>query len=263
MTSHPHIRNRFVLIGDIALTIVSVLGSFALRLDVGELPFYLPAVLLMILVALAIKIPIYFAFGLYRRLWIYASTGELRLITAAVTTASVLTSGVMAVLYVTGNVQPGMPRSALGIDWLLSLVLIGGSRFALRLLAEQSMTSRATGKNKRALIIGAGDAGALVVRELQKSSQLNLAPVGFLDDDPAKQRHSIYGVKVIGMVHDLPTAIDLHHVDEVIIAIPSAPGQLVRMVNDVCRLKGIISRTIPGIYELIGGKVSVNRLRDS
>ena len=262
MRPRQHIRNRFVLLGDIALIIVSVLGSFALRLDVGQLPYYFPAVILMSGVALAIKIPVYYIFGLYRRLWIYASTGELQLITVAVTTASVLASGVMAILIVTGNVYPGMPRSALGIDWLLSLVLIGGSRFALRILAEQSMTSRVSGMGKRVLIVGAGDAGALVVRELQKSSQLNLIPIGFLDDDPAKQKHSIYGVKVIGMVADLATAIDLHHVAEVIIAIPSAPGRLVRMVNDVCRLKGIVSRTMPGIYELIGGKVSVNRLRE-
>jgi FlaA1/EpsC-like NDP-sugar epimerase len=256
------IRNRFVLIGDIALIIVSVLGSFALRLDVGELPFYFPAVVLMSMVALLVKIPVYFFFGLYRRLWIYASTGELRLITAAVTSASVIASSVMLVLNLIGFVKPGMPRSALGIDWLLSLVLIGGSRFALRILAEQSMASRPSGKGKRALIIGAGDAGALVVRELQKTSQLNLSPVGFLDDNPAKQKHVIYGVKVIGVVNDLASVIDLHHVDEVIIAIPSAPGKLLRMVNDVCRLKGITSRTMPGIYELIGGKVSVNRLRE-
>ena len=262
MKSRGNVRNRFVLLGDIALTIVSVLGSFALRLDVGELPYYFPAVLLMCAVALIIKIPTYFFFGLYRRLWIYASTSELRLITAAVTTASVLTSGIMATLIVTGNVLPGMPRSALGIDWLLSLVLIGGSRFALRILAEQSMSSRADGKTKRALVIGAGDAGAMVARELQKSSQLNLTPVGFLDDDLAKQKHTIYGVAVIGKVDDLPSIIDLHKVDVVIIAIPSAPGQLVRMVNDVCRIKGIPSRTVPGVYELIGGKVSINRLRE-
>lgn len=262
MRSRGNVRNRFVLGGDIALTIVSVLGSFALRLDVGELPFYFPAVLLMCAVALVIKIPTYFFFGLYRRLWIYASTGELRLITVAVTTASVLTSGVMAILIVTGHVLPGMPRSALGIDWLLSLVLIGGSRFALRILAEQSAPSQASGKGKRALVIGAGDAGALVVRELQKSSQLNLTPVGLLDDDLAKQKHAIYGVTVIGKVDDLPSMIDLHKVDIVIIAIPSAPGQLVRRVNDVCRMKGISSRTVPGVYELIGGKVSINRLRE-
>lgn len=256
------IRNRFVLLGDIALTVVSVLGSFALRLDVGQLPFYFPAVVLMTAVAVVIKIPVYYFFGLYRRLWIYASTGELRLITIAVTTASVLTSGVMAILIVTGNVLPGMPRSALGIDWLLSLVLIGGSRFALRILAEQSMVSSANGKGKRVLIIGAGDAGALVVRELQKSSQLNLTPVGFLDDDPAKQKHSIHGVTVIGVVDELPSIIQLHHIDQVIIALPSASGKLVRQVNNTCRIKGISSRTMPGIYELIGGKVSVNRLRE-
>ncbi|HET9909400.1 MAG TPA: nucleoside-diphosphate sugar epimerase/dehydratase, partial [Anaerolineales bacterium] len=228
----------------------------------GQLPFYFPAVLLMTAIALIIKIPIYYLFGLYRRLWIYASTGELRLITIAVTTASILTSAVMAMLIVTGNVFPGMPRSALGIDWLLSLVLIGGSRFALRILAEQSMASGANGKGKRVLIIGAGDAGALVLRELQKSSQLNLTPVGFLDDDPAKQRHSIHGVTVIGAVNDLQSMIELHQIDQVIIAIPSAPGKLVRQVNNICRIKGITSRTMPGIYELIGGRVRVNRLRE-
>jgi FlaA1/EpsC-like NDP-sugar epimerase len=257
-----HIRNRFVFIGDIALIIISVLGSFALRVDAGELPIYSYAVMLMCGVALLIKLPVYFYFGLYRRLWMYASTGELRLIITAVSVGSVLTSGVMAIFIVTENVGRGMPRSALGIDWLLSLILIGGSRLALRILAEQSMTARPNTKGRRAIVIGAGDAGALVVRELQKSSQLNLLPVGFLDDDPSKQRHSIYGVTVIGVVNDLGTAIDLHRIDEVIIAIPSAPGQLVRMVNDVCRLKGITSRTMPGIYELIGGKVSVNRLRE-
>jgi FlaA1/EpsC-like NDP-sugar epimerase len=262
MRPRSHVRNRFVLVGDIALIVISVLGSFALRLDVGELPFYFPAALLMCAVALAIKIPAYFFFGLYRRLWIYASTGELRLITVAVTTASVLTSGVMLLLISAGMVLPGMPRSALGIDWLLSLILIGGSRFALRILAEQSTASRSNGKSKRALVVGAGDAGALVVRELQKTSQLNLIPVGFLDDDPAKQRHSIHGVTVIGKVNDLASAIDRHNVEEVIIAIPSAPGALVRMVNDVCRLKGIPSRTMPGIYELIGGRVNVSRLRE-
>ena len=257
-----HIRNRFVFIGDIALIIISVLGSFALRVDAEELKIYIQAVLIMCVVALMIKIPVYYYFGLYRRLWIYASIGELRLITVAVTTASVLTSGIMALLIVTDNVGRGMPRSALGIDWLLSLVLIGGSRFALRILAEQSVTTHSNKKGKRALVIGAGDAGALVVRELQKTSQLNLIPIGFLDDAPAKQKHSIHGVTVIGTVNDLGTAIDLHHIDEVIIAIPSAPGQLVRMVNDICRVKGIVSRTMPGIYELIGGKVSVNRLRE-
>ncbi len=259
--SRAHLRNRYVLLGDLALIMISVMGSFALRLDVGQLPFYFPAVIIMILVALATKLPIYYAFGLYRRLWAYASTGELRLITVAVTAASVLTSGVMLLLISIGWVVPGMPRTALGIDWLLSLVLIGGSRFALRILSEQGMVVR-NGKMRKVLIIGAGDAGALVVRELQKSAQLNLSPVGFLDDDPAKQRQEIYGIPVIGVIEELPAVLSQHQIDEVIIAIPSAPGKVVRTVTDVCRAKGIPSRTMPGIIELIGGKVSVTRLRE-
>src|SRR5512146_2629037 len=138
MTPRPHLRNRYVLYGDLALTLFSVMGSFALRLDVAQLPYYFPAVLIMCAVALVVKIPTYFFFGLYRRLWIYASTHELRLITAAVSAASVLTAAAMLALISLGLVVPGMPRSALGIDWLLSLVLIWGSRFALRILAEES-----------------------------------------------------------------------------------------------------------------------------
>ncbi|MFZ5908752.1 MAG: polysaccharide biosynthesis protein [Chloroflexota bacterium] len=259
--SRFHLRNRYVLLGDLALIIVSVMGSFALRLDVAQLPYYFPAILVMMGVALAVKVPVYFAFGLYRRLWAYASTGELRLITAAVTAASVLTSGVMLLLLSAGRVLPGMPRSALGIDWLLSLVLIGGSRFALRILAEQTSPAR-NGKTRKVLIVGAGDAGALVARELQKSSQVNITPVGFLDDDPAKQRHDIYGVPVIGRITDLADVLNNRQVDEVIVAIPTAPGKVLRLVADVCRLQGIPSRTMPGIYELIGGKVNVSRLRE-
>ncbi|MBM3124392.1 MAG: polysaccharide biosynthesis protein [Chloroflexi bacterium] len=257
----PHVRNRVVLFGDILLVLVSVLGSFALRLDVSQLPFYFPAALVMCAIALVVKIPVYYIFGLYRRLWVYASTNELRLITVAVTTASVLSSGLMLVLVNFGWIQPGMPRSALGIDWLLSLVLVGGSRLALRILAEQPLSPRRDSA-KRALIVGAGDAGALVARELQKSSLLNLNPIGFLDDDPSKQNQEIYGVPVIGKVDSLSDVLNVQPVDEVIIAIPSAPGNIIRLVNDNCRRKGIPSRTMPGIYELIGGKVSVNRLRE-
>jgi FlaA1/EpsC-like NDP-sugar epimerase len=102
----------------------------------------------------------------------------------------------------------------------------------------------------------------LVVREIQKTSQINLLPIGFLDDDPAKQKHDIYGVRVIGRISDLSAVLDNQNVDEVIIAIPSAPGKILRTVTDVCRRKGIPSRTMPGIQELIGGKVSVSRLRE-
>jgi FlaA1/EpsC-like NDP-sugar epimerase len=153
--SYLRFRNRHVLIGDVAAVIFAVLGSFALRLDVSQLPYYFPAVLIMVGVALLVKLPVYYFFGLYRQMWIYASVNELKLIAAAVTTASAAMSGVMLALIAAGLVQPGMPRSALGIDWLLSLLLTGGLRFALRILAEQS-GGRRNGAARRVLVIGAG-----------------------------------------------------------------------------------------------------------
>ncbi len=256
----PRLRNRYVFIGDLLVIVISVMGSFALRLDVAELPFYSPAIWLMTLVALLVKTPIYYFFGLYRRMWIYASINELKLIASAVTTASVATSGVMLLLLSTEAVRPGMPRSALGIDWLLSLVLIGASRFALRILAEQGTVRN--GDSHKALIIGAGDAGALVVREMQRTDKISYRPIGFLDDDLAKHGQEIYGVPVIGKMDDLQRVLENHQVDEVIFAIPSLPGKFVRTAADTCRKADVPFRTMPGIYELLGGKINVSRLRN-
>jgi FlaA1/EpsC-like NDP-sugar epimerase len=187
---------------------------------------------------------------------------EVKVITMAVTLASLIIGTIMLVLFYSG-IFTGLPRSAIGIDWLISLLLVGGTRFMLRLVAESGGSANARpGAARRVLIVGAGDAGALVVRELQKNRQMNLVPDGFLDDDPAKQRHQIYGVPVIGTISDLASVLDGQPVDEVIIAIPSAPGKVLRTVSEVCRLKGVPFRTMPGIYELIDGRVNVSRLRE-
>jgi FlaA1/EpsC-like NDP-sugar epimerase len=265
MKTKPNVRNRYFVFIDLLLTVVSVLGAYALRLELGALFFfYLPSAYWMIAIAVLIKLPVYYFFGLYRRLWGYASTKELRLILVAVSSASVLVSVVM-ILLLTFKVFTGFPRSVLIIDWLLSLILIGGIRFAIRLISDSisSVSSSIQGKQaKRALIIGAGDAGALVVRELQKNPDLNLTPVGFLDDNPAKLKQQIHGVPVVGTLPDIGKVLEHKKIDEVIIAIPSSSGKVVRMITDVCRLRGVPFRTMPGIYELIGGKVSINRLRE-
>jgi FlaA1/EpsC-like NDP-sugar epimerase len=183
----PRFRNRFVFITDLLLIIVSVLGSYTLRLDFTPdfVTIYLRGALWMMGLALLVKPLVYYLFGLYRRLWIYASINELKLIAVAVTTASVLLSVTVMCCYWLGWLGPGFPRLALAIDWLLSLIFVGGARLTLRIVAEAS-APRTGGAKRKALIIGAGDAGALVVKELQKNSQLRLEPVGFLDDDPAK-----------------------------------------------------------------------------
>jgi FlaA1/EpsC-like NDP-sugar epimerase len=101
-----------------------------------------------------------------------------------------------------------------------------------------------------------------VIRELQKNPQINIIPIGILDDNPSKQNQQIHGIPVIGTLTDLARVLDSHSVDEVIISVPSAPGRVVRLVADVCRLKGIPFRTMPGFFELLGGSANIKRLRE-
>ncbi len=263
MRLYPRFRNEIVLVTDLFLITVAGIGSFVLRTDLGPLfIYYLPQAIWLIAISLFVK-PIVFAlFGLYRRLWVYASIKELKLIIVAITTASVIVSLVIVLLRVL-QVLPYFPRSTLPIDWLLTLVLIGGFRFSLRILAENRSPSEESSRGlRRVLVIGAGDAGALVVREMQKNNQLRLKPVGFLDDDPGKLKQQIHGIPVVGTLSDLARTLTLRRIHEVIIAIPSASGQVIRNVTEVCRSRGIQFRTMPGIYELLGGKVNVSRLRD-
>ncbi len=265
MKTAVNIRNRHLFAGDFVLTIVSILSAYILRLELVEVfsNYYL-SLIWMIGLSIVIKPVIYYLYGLFRRMWVYASMRELRLIVVAVTTASIVVSSIMLVLY-SNRVFRVFPRSVLVMDWVLSIILIGGSRFGLRMLAE-FRTRNGTGKfpkiTKSSLIIGAGDAGALVAKELLKNPILNLRPVGFLDDNPDKFKQQIHGIPVIGHLKDLPKVLNQQRIDEVIIAIPSAPGQVIRAVADVCRKRHIPYRTMPGMYELLGGKVSVTRLRE-
>ncbi|MBN2503360.1 MAG: polysaccharide biosynthesis protein [Anaerolineales bacterium] len=254
-------QNLFFL--DLALVAVSVVGSFLLRLELSQLYFdYLPTIFWMLVVALVVKPLVYNQSGLYRRVWAYASVREMRLILIAVTTASAVMGAIVLTMF-HFQVFHFLPRSTILIDWLVSLGMVGGLRFAARLFSDnQTNGKRANGKEKHVLVVGAGDAGALVVRELQRNPQLNLTPVAYLDDDVDKQNHEIHGVPVVGRLEDLGQVIDTQPVSEVIMAIPSAPGSVLRQVADICRRKGTPFRTMPGIYELLGGVVSVNRLRE-
>lgn len=260
------VRNRYLLLADVFLLITSVLASFALRLDVGPVfTFYLPSALLMVALALIIKPAIYYLFGLYRRYWVYASVRELRLIFIATTTASAAVGLMVVLVRAFGGFAVGFPRSVIGIDWLLSLFSVGGLRVIVRLLAESGQISqKADGfaKNRRVVIAGAGDAGVLVLREMQRNPQLHMVPVAFVDDDPEKKGMEIHGVRVMGGLADVDAVVTRTFADEVVIAIPTAPGPVVRLLTEECRAKDIPFRTMPGIYELIGGKVSVNRLRE-
>lgn len=257
------LQNRIVILGDLFLIVVAAFGSFVLRTDLGPLfRYYLPQALWFVGLALIVQPTVFYFFGFYRRMWVYASIQELKLIIIAITTASVVLA-LMVTLLRALNIFASFPRSIVPIDWLLSLVLIGGLRFSMRILAEiQPGVSNGDDRSRRVLVVGAGDAGALVVREMQKNPHLPLKPVCFLDDDPNKLRQQIHGIPVVGALSDLPRVLVMRRIEEVVIAIPSAPGHVIRKVADVCRSRNMPFRTMPGLFELLGGKVSVNRLRE-
>lgn len=255
-------RNRYMFAIDLALIALSVLLSFLLRLEARQtFEDYGFTLVVMLGISIVVKPLVYRRFGLYHRFWIYASVRELTTIVFAVTAASVLVGGLMFLLYFLG-VFVFFARSVPIIDWLVSLILIGGLRFLPRFLSEGMFSRQQERVGGQVLVVGAGDAGALVVREFHKNPQLNLTPVAYLDDDPDKQGVRIHGVPVVGKLDDLAEKIERMPISEVIVAIPSAPGVVVRRVADVCRQKQIPFRTMPGIYELLGGTVSVNRLRE-
>ncbi len=259
-------KNRYLLFGDMFLSLISVLISYLIRLElIAIFPTYQNSMLWMLVVVAIVKPLVYYFFGIYRRLWRYASIRELILILSAVTTASMLVSGAMIGLFASGMFF-GFPRSVLVIDWLLSMTFVGGLRFTFRVMAESSASSNGSLltslRKKWVLVIGAGDAGAMVVRELQKNPQLNMKPIGFLDDDKGKKDSNIHGVPVMATLDELAYVLRTRHVDEGIIAMPSASGKVLRKVAEVCRQTGVPFRTMPGLYELLGGAVSVSRLRE-
>jgi FlaA1/EpsC-like NDP-sugar epimerase len=162
-----------------------------------------------------------------------------------------------------------LPRAIPFLDWLLSLLLIGGVRFAVRLLAdawpELSDNHYPTGRPRavrQVLVMGAGDAGAMIVREMQANPGLGFVPVGLLDDNRGKLGMIVHGVPVRGTRKDISRLIREEPIDEVIIAMPTAPGQAIRDVVAICQQARVTCRTIPGIYELISGHVSVKQVRE-
>ncbi len=256
------LRSRLLIVGDMLMIMAASLGALALRTELNWMFYlYLKSTYWLMGISLVVMPIVFHRFGLYRRLWIYASIRDMKLLVAAVTSGSVIVS-ILLIALAAGKLIPSFPRSTLGIQYLLLLILIGGMRIGLRVLAESQSGVVEQGGARRVLIVGAGDAGALVVREMQKNAQLRLNPVCFVDDDPVKQRQQIHGVQVVGTLEDLPRVVLMRRIQEVIIAIPSAPGRVVRQVAEACRSRGIPFRTMPGMYELIGGKVNVSRLRE-
>lgn len=207
------------------------------------------------------KLFCFFIFGLYRGMWRYTSLVDLRNIFKATSFSSIIIVLVILFLYR----FHGFPRSVYLIDYGLTFLLVGAIRAAVRqLLANQSSsfwTFRRGKKSfaKRLIIVGAGDAGEKVLREIQEHQSIDIEPVGFLDDDPGKRGKTMHGIPVLGTTDDI-NKIQMEF-DEILIAIPSVRGEKMRRIVSLCEETGKQFRTVPGIWELIEGKVSVRTIR--
>lgn len=200
---------------------------------------------------------IQFVFGSYRSLWRYASVDELLRITLA-------TIVNIAILYqLIGLLSLYMPKSFYFAYGICLLMFTGGIRFAYRIGRRfKMMTGISKGHQPKVLIVGAGKAGLMVLKELIENPTVNKKTVGFLDDDPIKQNMKVMGVKVIGDIASLTEIIEHYKIDEVVLAIPSASKQRISAIASSCIATGCKVRMLPSIGEIIDGKVSMEKIRD-
>jgi FlaA1/EpsC-like NDP-sugar epimerase len=150
-----------------------------------------------------------------------------------------------------------LPRSIAVLDWLLLLAFVAGTRLIARTAIERPGAASLVARGKEVIIVGAGDAAQLVIREMQRAPGLGYTPIGLVDDDPRKKNLRVHGVRVLGTTHELASILRENRPDEVLIAIPSASGEDRQRVVEVARAHGIPVKTLPGLYELISGDLNL------
>jgi FlaA1/EpsC-like NDP-sugar epimerase len=236
------------------------LAYFARFQDAAISAQYWDAYVDLIILYVIVFPAVFYAFRMYHRIWEYASLKELVVILQGVTI------GTLVVILLTMFIELRYPRSIPLITWAFVIILVGGSRFAWRLFREQAVMHQKnngcshTVNNTNVLIVGAGSGGALVAKELSQN-QVGMRPVGFVDDDPGKKNMQLLGLPVLGTRDDISEIVRIHNVRELIIAMPSMPGQTIREILDICRGTGVHTKILPGVYQLISGEVSVNQIR--
>ena len=193
-------------------------------------------------------------YKLYNKAWEYASIGELKQIFKAITLSILVTAIVQQIINHDVYVR------ILAIAWMLHLLLIGGSRFVWRMFRDTYITKAAD--KKRTLIIGAGSAGTMVVRQLQHNKEADLYPVAFVDDDRNKQKLEIYNVPVVGTTNHIQEIVENNDIEHIIIAIPSLNRNQINEIFEKCRKTKAKTQIVPMLEDLLDGKVSVNEFRD-
>jgi FlaA1/EpsC-like NDP-sugar epimerase len=261
--NHPVYRNRVLQVcADGAL--VALAFYLAFRLRFLDDPHGLPHrywVLFAQSVAFVVvgKIAVFAVFGLYQKWWRYVSGRDFMQIVRAVAVSSAI---LVVAFTVIRPFAHNLPRSVAVMDFILTLMLVTGARLAVRLIVERPSRSGRVPKHE-VLVIGAGSGGQMVVRELQLNPDLGATAIGFVDDDPRKRGMRMLGLKVLGSTEKIEAILDETRPDEVVIAIPSAPGTLRGKVVAACREREIRVRTLPTVFELLRGGVQLNKqLRD-
>ncbi len=257
-------KNLFVLIlADIVLLAASYFLSYIVRFEVKVGVEELMVIKQTIVPIVLCKLAVFYFFNLYRGMWRYTSIIDLLNVIKAVFVSSLI---IITVVLMLSRFQ-GFSRSIFIIDAVFSLILIAGIRLVIRLLL--STTTFSLNKNginsnehKKMIIIGAGDAGEKVVREIYDNPRMNYKIVGFVDDDKSKVGRQIHGIKVRGNVDDLKEIVKNEGVDEILIAMPSAVGKEMRRIVEICDSTKISYKTLPGMGEIIDGKVSIKTIRD-
>lgn len=194
-------------------------------------------------------------YGLYRKAWSYASIGELKSIVKAVTFTILIVAAMQFILTQDVYVR------ALAITWMLHVILIGGSRLSWRIVRDVVIKDKNTNM-KRTMIIGAGQAGTMIARQVLHNPGYGMQPVIFVDDDKMKEGLDIYGMRVYRGTKTIQQLVDMHYIDKIIIAVPSMGKQQMTELMKRCIETGVKTQTIPRIEDLMTGKVSVKDMRD-
>ena len=253
----PTFKHLLLLLIDITLLNIALWFSFFLRYE-GRIPLsFVQNWGYLALVMTIVRIACFIAFGLYQSLWSYSSLPELLQIVKAV----VISSGLQ---YLISNfIDLRISRSVFVIDFGVVLILIGGARLAIRMRREL-LTGWESGQKsvKRILVVGAGYTGALVIREMLREHTATHLPVAVVDDDPRKISWRLHGVPVAGKLDQLAQVSRKYDVDEILVAIPSAPKSRLREIVNQAQETGLPVRILPGIFTLANGEISFNQARE-
>jgi FlaA1/EpsC-like NDP-sugar epimerase len=252
------------MILDTIIVLFSLYIALLLRFDFSIPYEYKTFLLLNIIPVVGLTIFFNNIFNLYRHIWKYASIQELISIVY-----SVSVTNIVFVIYsyfinykILENQYFRFPFTVHIIFWVLSTLLLGGTRFIFRIRDEVKKSSKENGDIVKILIIGAGDAGAMLIKEIKKHRELKYDIIGLVDDDNTKLGKTVSGVKVLGGREQIVSICKQYSVDEIILAIPSTTLQIQKEILNLCKQTKCKLKTVPGIYEILDEKVSISKIRD-